>query len=115
MNLRHKLGFAAPLWVQTGRKVEVEGGFAVSHNTRYSGPERRGTSPEGIARRARFQASLKLLADLGLSPDALEYYRSLARKKRTLPHLLVREMAEKVAAPDSVVLGRMGLSPNQPV
>jgi len=80
----------------------------VSHSTN-PGPERRDTSPEGIARRARFEASLKLLAELGLSPDVLEYYRLLARKKRTLPHVLVRGMAEKVAAPESVVLGRIGL------
>jgi hypothetical protein len=87
----------------------------MSHDTRYSGSERRDKSPEGIARRARFEASLKRLADLGLSPDALEYYRQLARKKRTLPHEIVRAMAEKVAAPESVVLGRMGLSPGHPV
>jgi hypothetical protein len=79
------------------------------------GSERRDSSPEVIARRARFEASLKLLADLGLSQDALEYYRRLARKKRTLPHVLVRQMAEKVAAPESVILGRMGLSPSHPV
>lgn len=87
----------------------------MSRDTRSSGSERRDRSPEGIARRAQFEASLELLADLGLSPHALEYYRQLARKKRTLPHQLVRAMAEKVAAPESVVLGRMGLSPSQPV
>jgi len=78
----------------------------VSRNTSQSGSERRDRSPEGLARRARFEASLRLLADLGLSPDALEYYRLLARKKRTFPHVLIREMAEKVAAPESVVLGK---------
>jgi len=87
----------------------------VSHDTSHSGPERRDRSPEGMVRRARFEASLKLLADLGLSLHALEYYRQLSRKKRTLPHQLVRAMAEKVAAPESVVLGRMGLNPSQPV
>jgi len=86
----------------------------VSHDTGQSGSERRDKSPEGMARRARFEASLKLLADLGLSPDALEYYRQLARKKRTLPHKLVRTMAEKMAAPESVVLGRIGLDPTRP-
>jgi len=86
----------------------------VSHNTRLSGSERRNRSPEGIARRARFEASLKLLADLGLSPDALEYYRQLARKKRMLPHELVRAMVEKVAAPETIVLGRMGMDPTRP-
>jgi hypothetical protein len=86
----------------------------VSHTTGHQGPERRDRSPQGIARRARFEASLKLLADLGLSPDALEYYRQLARMKRTLPHQLIRAMAEKVATPESVVLGRMGLNPSWP-
>jgi hypothetical protein len=87
----------------------------VSHDTRHSGPERRDRSPGGTVRRARFEASLKLLADLGLSPDAIEYYRRLARKRRTLPHDQVRALAEKVAVPESVVLGRMGLSPSHPV
>jgi hypothetical protein len=86
----------------------------MSRDTRHSDSERRDRSPEGIARRARFEASLKLLADLGLSPDALEYYRVLARKKRTLPHELVRAMAEKVAAPETVVLGKMGLDSTRP-
>jgi hypothetical protein len=86
----------------------------MSRDTRHSGSERRDKSPEGVARRARFEASLKLLADLGLSPDVVEYYRQLARKKRTLPHQLVRAIAEKVAAPESVVLGRMGLDPTRP-
>jgi len=86
----------------------------VSNNSRPSGSDRRDRSPEGIARRARFEASLKLLADLGLSQDALEYYRQLARKKRTLPHELVRAMAEKVAAPETVTLGRMGVDPTRP-
>jgi hypothetical protein len=90
-------------------------GAPVSQKTSDSGRERRDRSPEGLSRRARFEASLKLLADLGLSPNAVEYYRQLARKKRTLPHVLVRQMAEKVAAPESVVLGRMGLSPSHPV
>ena len=87
----------------------------MSQNTRPSGSERRDRSPDGIAKRARFEASLKLLADLGLSPDALEYYRQLARRKRTLPHELVRAIAEKLAAPQSVVLGRMGLDPTRPI
>jgi hypothetical protein len=87
----------------------------VSHNTSRSGAERRDTSPAGNARRARFEASLKQLGDLGLSPEALEYYRLLARKKRTLPHELVRVMAEKVAEPAIVVLGRMGLDLGRPV
>ena len=84
-------------------------------DTRFSGPERRDKSPAGVARRARFDASLKLLAGLGLSTDALEYYRRLARKKRTLPHLLVRDMAEDVAAPERIIVGRMGLDPSRPI
>jgi hypothetical protein len=90
-------------------------GLSVSRETRHSGPERRDKSPGGTDRRAKFEASLKLLADLGLSPDALEYYRRLARKRRTLPHEQVRALAEKMAVPESVVLGRMGLSPSHPV
>ena len=86
----------------------------MSHDAGHSGLDRRDRCPEGIARRGRFETSLQLLAVLGLSPEALEYYRRLARKKRTLPHELVRAMAEKVAAPESVVLGRMGLSPSHP-
>jgi hypothetical protein len=62
-------------------------GFSLSHDT---STERRDRSPESIARRARFEASVKLLADLGLSPDALEYYRRRAQQKRMLPHELVR-------------------------
>ncbi len=86
----------------------------MSHDTGHSSGEKRDRSPEGIARRARFEASLKLLADLGISVHALEYYRQLARKKRTLPHELVRAMAEKVAAPETVILGKMGLDPTRP-
>lgn len=86
----------------------------MSHNTRYSSPERRDMSPEGIARRARFQASLQLLAELGLSPNALEYYRRLARKNRVLPHELVCATAEKVATIETVVIGRMVLDPTRP-
>jgi hypothetical protein len=86
----------------------------VPQNNRYSGPERRDRSPGGQARRAQFEASLGLLVSLGLSANAIEYYLRLARKKRTLPHELVRAIAEKVAEPDSVVLGRMGLDPSRP-
>jgi len=51
---------------------------------------------------------------MGLSPEALEYYLGLARQRRTLPHQVVRDVAEKVAAPESVVLGRMMLERNRP-
>ena len=87
----------------------------MSHFAKDSSSDRRDRSPEGIARRARFEASLELLVDLGLAPDAVEYYRRLARQKRTLPHNLVRAIAEKVAAPEGVVLGKMGLDPTRPV
>ena len=86
----------------------------MSHTTRYSCQERRDTSPEGTARRARFQASLKLLAELGLSQKALDYYKLLARANRALPHELVCAMAEKVAAPEALVIGKMGLDPTRP-
>ena len=86
----------------------------MSHTPRYSGQERRDTSPEGTARRARFEASLKLLAKLGLSPKALEYYKRLARTNRALPHELVCAMAEKVAAPETVVIGNVGWDPTRP-
>jgi hypothetical protein len=97
MILRHEIRICGHLADRKG-----QGGFSVSHS-----PERQDRSPEGITRRARFEASVKLLADLGLSPDALEYYRQLARQRRTLPHQVVREIAEKVAAPESIVLGKM--------
>jgi hypothetical protein len=86
----------------------------VSHGARYAGPERRDRSPVGITRRARFEASLKLLADLGLSPDTIEYYRRLARKKKTLPHELVRAIAENIASLEMIVLGKIGLDPTRP-
>lgn len=73
------------------------------HNARYSGPERRDLSPQGRGRRAQFAVSVKLLADLGLSPDAIEYYRRLARKKKTLPHDLVRALAEEEARWETTV------------
>jgi hypothetical protein len=86
----------------------------VPQDNRYSGPERRDKSQGGLTRRARFEASVKLLADLGLSASALDYYRRLARKRRVLPHELVCEIVEKIAEPDTVVLGRMGLDPSRP-
>jgi hypothetical protein len=72
--------------------------------------ERRDRSHAGIARRAKFDASLKMLADLGLSREAVEYYRRLARKQRCLPHELVCAMAERVAVPEKALLGLLGLN-----
>jgi len=69
------------------------------HDSGRSYPEKRDTSPTGIARRARFKASLNLLCSLGLSPHALEHYRQLARETRVLPHALVCYAAEKTAFP----------------
>ncbi len=60
--------------------------------------ERRDMSPEGIARRARFEESLNLLRSLGLSPSSIEYFRQLARVTRQLPHELVREIADESAS-----------------
>jgi hypothetical protein len=64
--------------------------------SRDTSTERRDRRPEGIGRRAQFEESVKLLADL------------------TLPHQLVRAMVEKAAAPERVVLGRMGLDLSRP-
>jgi hypothetical protein len=59
--------------------------------------DRRDTSPEGIARRTRFEASLERLRALGLSTKSVEYYRHLARKTRRLPHELVCDLADDAA------------------
>jgi hypothetical protein len=82
----------------------------VMKRTPEAAAERRDRSPAGIARRARFELSLKQLADLGLSPRAVEYYRRLARKRRCLPHEVVCAMAEEMASPELIVFGLMGLN-----
>lgn len=84
------------------------------HNPKYEGPERRDTSPAGRARRAQFEASLQVLVALELSAGTVEYYRRLARKKRTLPHLLIRALAENIASLEMVVFGKVGLDPTRP-
>lgn len=56
--------------------------------------EQRDTTQMGRARRKRFEDSLDLLRALGLSVQAVEYYRSLARTTRKLPHELVCEALE---------------------
>lgn len=76
--------------------------------------ERRDTSPVGIARRARFESSLKLLTQLGLSRNAVEHYRRLARKEKMLPHELVCAIAEGAATSQTVMLGRKGVPPTKP-
>ena len=84
------------------------------HSPRYEGPERRDKSPVGAARRSQFEASIQVLVALELSPGTIEYYRRLARKKRTLPHLLIRAVAENIASLEMVVLGKIGLDPTRP-
>jgi hypothetical protein len=59
--------------------------------------ERRDTSPAGAAGRTQFEESLRLLAALGLSPQAIDHYRRAAGEARRLPHEMVREMAEQAA------------------
>lgn len=59
---------------------------------------RRDLSTSGIAKRARFKASLDLLRALEFSDEALAHYERLARQARTLPHVLVRDIAEAVLA-----------------
>jgi hypothetical protein len=56
--------------------------------------EKRDTTQLGGARRKKFEDSLDLLRALGLSAQAIEYYGSLARVTRKLPHELVRETLE---------------------
>jgi hypothetical protein len=51
---------------------------------------------------------------LEISNHLLPQPPGLARKKRTLPHQLVRSMAEKMAAPETIILGRMGVDPTRP-
>jgi len=67
------------------------------HNHGWSHPEKRNTALTGIARRARFEASLNLLRSLELSPFSIEHYLQLAREKQRLPHELVREATEQAA------------------
>jgi hypothetical protein len=75
--------------------------------------ERRDMSPQGVARRARFESSLDLLRALGLSSAALEHYRRRARKTRKLPHVLVRDMAEEVAQTE-IILYTIGSRSGRP-
>lgn len=76
----------------------------MEHDSKRSGPERRDeeqarlAEADRIARRARFEESLNLLRSLGLSPNAIEHYRQVARETRQLPHELVRKIAEELAA-----------------
>jgi len=57
----------------------------------------RDLSSDGLSKRARFEASLGLLCELGLSRDALAYCRRIARKTRQLPHAVVCELVERAA------------------
>lgn len=89
--------------LRTATQIAVPGRNAVATG------ERRDMSPVGVARRKRFDDSLDLLRALGLSSTAVEHYRLLARKTRTVPHQLVCTMAEHAARDadllDSVVRG----------
>jgi len=67
------------------------------HNRGWSHPEKRDTARTGIAHRARFEGSLKLLRSLGLSPRSIEHYLQLARETQWLPHELVRGAADEAA------------------
>ncbi|HLJ59043.1 MAG TPA: hypothetical protein VKZ50_04855 [bacterium] len=91
----------------------VHGGALGVHEHGRAPLERRDTSPEGAARRARFEESLELLRALGLSPFAIEHYRRLARKTRKLPHELVRTLVEETAEqPDILTL--IGVNAGRP-
>lgn len=70
---------------------------AVKHARAPATQERRDMSLRGVARRAQFDASLDVLRTFGLSDEAIEHYRHLARKMRKLPHELVRDIAEGAA------------------
>jgi hypothetical protein len=59
--------------------------------------ERRDTSPAGAAGRNQFEESFKLLTLLGLSAQALDYYRRRANEARRLPHEVVRDVAEQAS------------------
>jgi hypothetical protein len=56
--------------------------------------ERRDTTSAGVASRTRFADSLRLLVSLGLSPQAIAYYRRRAAQTGRLPHEVVRDAAE---------------------
>lgn len=57
--------------------------------------ERRDTSPAGLWNRAQFDASLKVLRDIGLSARALEYFARRGRRTGRLPHELVAEFLDE--------------------
>lgn len=57
--------------------------------------ERRDTSPAGLWNRAQFDASLKVLRDIRLSPRAIEYFARRGRRTGRLPHELVAEFIDE--------------------
>jgi hypothetical protein len=59
--------------------------------------ERRDASPAGVAGRNQFEESFRLLASLGLSPQAIDNYRRRANEARRLPHEVVRDVAEQAS------------------
>ncbi|HLJ62368.1 MAG TPA: hypothetical protein VKZ50_21825 [bacterium] len=66
----------------------------MSNAARRLARDKRDTTQLGGARRQRFEDSLDLLRALGLSVQAIDYYGSLARTTRKLPHEMVREVLE---------------------
>jgi len=67
--------------------------------------ERRDTSAEGRARRHRFAESLQKMREFGFRPDAVEYYRGVARATARLPHEIVCDLA---AGPHPSARGVLG-------
>jgi hypothetical protein len=59
--------------------------------------DRRDKSPAGVAGRSPLDESLRLIASLGLSPQAIDYYRRAAAEARRMPHEMLREVAERAA------------------
>lgn len=91
----------------------VHGDVLGGHGPAGATLDRRDLSPEGAARRAKFEESLDVLRALGLSSSAIEHYRRLARKTRKLPHELVRTIAEETAQqPD--ILALLGVNAGRP-
>lgn len=79
------------------------GEIAVSGRKVAAAAERQDMSLSGFERRKRFDYSLDLLRAVGLSPAAVDHYRRLARRTRTLPHELVCAAAER-ATQDGILV-----------
>ena len=66
-----------------------------------------------VARSEKFNDSLDLLCDLGLSPYAIEYYLWLAYETGGLPHELLREMIEEHVRRTNAILAAI-VNPGHP-